>query len=52
MYFYFKDDENGIGMTSNKETFIGDVTWITKEEYDAILAESLREEEVVEDGNG
>lgn len=51
MYFYFKDDENGIGMTSNKETFIGDVIWITKEEYDAILAESLLEEEGLADGD-
>ena len=46
MYFYFKDDSNGIGITSNKETFVGDVIWITEEEYNAILAESLQNKEV------
>ena len=44
MYFYFKDDSNGVGMTSNVETFIGQVEWITKEEYEAIIAAALQEE--------
>lgn len=40
MYFYFKDNLNGVGITSNKETFVGEVTWITKEEYDELVIEN------------
>lgn len=49
MYFYFKDEFGGVGVTSNKETFIGDVIWITKEEYEAILSQPLQDEEVVDE---
>lgn len=44
MYFYFKDNTNGVGMTTNTDTFVGQVEWITKEEYEAIIAATLQQE--------
>ena len=40
--YYFKDNENGIG-TSSSQNLKGDITWITKEEFDELLA--LHEQE-------
>lgn len=37
MKYYFKDKENGVGFADN-QNFIGDVIWITKEEYEELIA--------------
>lgn len=41
--YYFKDNDNGVGISSNQNV-IGDITWITKEEYDELLAISIAKE--------
>ena len=37
--YYFKDKDNGVGISSNKD-IIGDVNWITEEEFNQIIAEN------------
>lgn len=45
--YYFKDKDNGVGISINQNV-IGDITWITKEEFEQIVTENeaKREEEL------
>lgn len=37
--YYFKSKDNGVGISDNKNV-IGDITWITEEEFNQIVAEN------------
>ena len=37
--YYFKDKDNGVGISINKDV-VGDITWITEEEFNQIVAEN------------
>ena len=37
--YYFKDKDNGVGISINKD-IVGDITWITEEEFNQIVAEN------------
>lgn len=39
MYYYFKSKDNGVGISDNKDV-VGDITWITEEEFNQIVAEN------------
>lgn len=41
--FYFKDDNGGVGIAA-KQQDIGEVTWITEQEFNELL-EILKEQE-------
>lgn len=45
--YYFKDKNNGVGI-SDTQNIIGDITWITEEEFNQLVAENeaKREEEL------
>lgn len=43
MYYYFKDKNNGAGISNNKNVD-GDIIWITKEEFEIIVAENEAKE--------
>lgn len=37
--YYFKDKDNGVGISIHKDV-VGDITWITEEEFNQIVAEN------------
>lgn len=45
--YYFKDKNNGVGISIN-QNIVGDITWITEEEFNQIVTENeaKREEEL------
>lgn len=46
MYYYFKDKNNGAGISNNKNVD-GDIIWITKEEFEIIVAENEAREKAL-----
>lgn len=45
--FYFKDKDEGIGMTTSKKDVGDNLVWITKEEYNEILIANLEKERLL-----
>lgn len=50
--YYFKSKDNGVGISDN-QNIIGDITWITEEEFNQLVAENeaariAREQELAE----
>lgn len=37
--YYFKDKDNGVGISDN-QNIIGDIIWITEEEFNQLVAEN------------
>lgn len=37
--YYFKNKDNGVGISDNQNV-VGDITWITEEEFNQIVAEN------------
>ena len=37
--YYFKNKDNGVGISDNQNV-VGDITWITEEEFNQLVAEN------------